>query len=109
MTIAGVLRIILWFDIVAFALLGLAYLRQRHMSVSQYLAWGIVALCVPVLGPFLVICQRPGQPHPDPFPSRALRLTMRAHLRDAMAQLPQARARVVRWARNRSQTHHSLY
>lgn len=57
---SGVLRTFLLLDIVALALLALFYLRQRRMSRVAFLAWGMVAVFVPVLGPFLVISRRPG-------------------------------------------------
>ncbi len=57
---AGVIRTILLVDIGAMALLSLFYLRQRRMSLSSYCCWGLLALMLPVLGPFLVIANRPG-------------------------------------------------
>ncbi len=57
---AGVIRTILLVDIGAMALLSLFYLRQRRMSLSSYCYWGLLALVIPVLGPFLVIARRPG-------------------------------------------------
>jgi integral membrane sensor domain MASE1 len=65
MTTAGVIRTILVVDIVAMALLAIFYLRQRRMSWAAYCWWSIVALVVPILGPFLVISNRPGEWHPD--------------------------------------------
>lgn len=58
---AGVIRTILLVDIVAMALLAIVYLRQRRMSWTAFLCWGLLAACVPVLGPFLVISNRPGE------------------------------------------------
>lgn len=60
-TTAGVIRTILLVDIVAMALLAMIYLRQRRMSGMAFLCWGVLALCVPVLGPFLVLSKRPGE------------------------------------------------
>jgi len=62
---AGVIRTILLVDIVAMALLALFYLRQRQMSWSSYCCWGLLAVIVPVLGPFLVIANRPGEWNPQ--------------------------------------------
>lgn len=62
---AGVIRSILLVDIIALALLSLIYLRQRRMSWLAYCCWGLIALLVPVLGPFLVISNRPGEWDPD--------------------------------------------
>lgn len=47
-------------------LLAVFYLRRRELSWWAYLAWGLVALLIPILGPFLVIASRPGRPrHAD--------------------------------------------
>ena len=35
-----------------------AQVRRRPLSLSQFIAWGIFALFVPALGPFLVILIR---------------------------------------------------
>ncbi len=61
----GVIRTILLVDIVAMALLSLIYLRQRRLSLQSYCFWGLLAMLVPVLGPFLVISNRPGQWDPE--------------------------------------------
>lgn len=57
----GVIRTILLVDIILLALLALFYLRQRRMSWSSYCCWGLLAILVPVLGPFLVVANRPGE------------------------------------------------
>ena len=43
------------------ALLAAFYLRRREMSTGAYLMWGLLALLVPLLGPFLVILNQPGR------------------------------------------------
>jgi len=55
-----VLRTMLWIDMGAILFLALYYLRQRNISWKAFCAWGSLALCVPFLGPFLVIYFRPG-------------------------------------------------
>jgi hypothetical protein len=52
----------------AIATLGLAlmYLRRRRMTSRAHALWGIFALLVPVLGPFLVIAAQPGGRRPRP-------------------------------------------
>jgi hypothetical protein len=77
MDTAGVIRSILLIDMVAMALLALFYLRQRRMSWVSLLGWGLLAILLPVLGPFLVMVTRPGEWHPDPFPSTQLRRQVR--------------------------------
>lgn len=42
-------------------LLAAFYLRRREMSTEAYVAWGLLALLVPLLGPFLVILNQPGR------------------------------------------------
>ena len=51
--------------------LALVYLRRRRMSTRAHALWGIFALLVPVLGPFLVIAVQPGRrPRPRPVGGR---------------------------------------
>jgi hypothetical protein len=47
------------------ALLALYFIRNRFLSLAEYIAWGLLAIFVPFLGPFLVILCKPGQKHPD--------------------------------------------
>jgi hypothetical protein len=42
------------------ALLAAFYLRQRDLTLYEYISWGMLILFVPLLGPFLVILSRPG-------------------------------------------------
>ena len=42
--------------------LAISYLVYRRCTVLEIVLWGALALCLPVLGPFLVIAARPG-PH----------------------------------------------
>ena len=58
------MRAFLVTGLMAMALLALVYLRQRRLSTSEYLLWGLLAVMVPLLGPFLVIWSRPGQRSP---------------------------------------------
>ncbi len=61
MSTAAVVRTILWVDIIGMSLFALLYLRQRRLSWWGYWGWGLLALLLPVLGPFLVIANRPGE------------------------------------------------
>lgn len=87
MDTAGVIRSILLIDMVALALLALFYLRQRRMSWMSLLGWGLLAVLLPVLGPFLVIATRPGEWHPDPFPSTQLRRQVRMYWQEILREL----------------------
>lgn len=77
MDTAGVIRIVLVVDIIAMALLAFFYLRQRRLPLISYCLWGLIVLLVPLFGPFLLIACRPGEWHPDPFPSSRLRQGIR--------------------------------
>jgi len=62
LTTAGVVRVLLGMGAMGMALMAIFYLRQRRMPFCEYLAWGLLAIFVPVFGPFWVICSHPGQP-----------------------------------------------
>jgi hypothetical protein len=59
---AGVMRVFLGLGVMGMALLAIFYLRQRRMPFHEYLAWGLLAICVPAFGPFWVIYVHPGRP-----------------------------------------------
>lgn len=60
MTTADVIRILLLLDILGMGLLGIYSLSRRQMNWTEYIAWGVFAVMIPVFGPFLVIALRPG-------------------------------------------------
>jgi len=64
MTAVDLLRALLLLDMVGIALLAIFYLRRRPLSWLAFLGWGLLAVLVPILGPFLVIAARPGVSHP---------------------------------------------
>jgi hypothetical protein len=64
-TTASVIRAILVVDSVAMALLALVFLRQRRMNWTAFVGWGLLAMCLPVLGPFLVLSRHPGEWNPN--------------------------------------------
>jgi hypothetical protein len=39
-----------------------AYLLRRRLTPGEWLFWGLVAVTLPVFGPFVVIAARPGLP-----------------------------------------------
>lgn len=59
---AVLMRVFLGLSVLGMALLAVFYLRQRRMSFREYLGWGLLAIFVPLLGPFWVIYMHPGQP-----------------------------------------------
>jgi hypothetical protein len=64
------MRFLLIASMVSMALLALFYLRTRVLAPVELLAWGLLAVLVPFLGPFLVILLKPGTPRRR-FPRRA--------------------------------------
>ena len=60
MNAADIMRALLIIDIVGSALLAIFYLRRRPISSLAFLGWGLLAVLLPVIGPFLVIAARPG-------------------------------------------------
>lgn len=100
---AGVIRTILLVDIVAMALLAMLYLRQRRMRWTALLGWGLLALCVPVLGPFLVLSNRPGEWDPSfSFSGEMRRLVSTA--RRILPELPDYQISRLDRARRRRKT-----
>jgi hypothetical protein len=65
MVTASMIRIILLIDIILMVLLALFFLRQRRMSWFSYCCWGLLAIGLPIIGPFLVIANRPGKWDPQ--------------------------------------------
>ena len=60
MTTADGIRLFLLLGVFGMAALAMFYLRRRDLDFMSYLAWGLLAILLPVLGPFLVIALRPG-------------------------------------------------
>lgn len=60
-TAADILRILLFICIIGMLVISVFYLRRRKMSRLAYLLWGLLALFLPVLGPYIVIAARPGE------------------------------------------------
>ncbi len=58
---ADTMRALLICCMAGMTLLAAFYLRRRELSTGAYLAWGLLALLVPLLGPFLVILNHPGR------------------------------------------------
>jgi hypothetical protein len=54
------MRILIVVCLIGMVLLAVFFLRTRRMTLSSYIAWGLLALLVPFLGPFLVILSHPG-------------------------------------------------
>ncbi len=61
---AETLRTLLVGFLFAMYLLAILYLRRRPLTWAQFASWGLFALLVPALGPFLTILARPGSRRP---------------------------------------------
>jgi hypothetical protein len=48
--------------LVAMSVLAMFSLRRRPLTLGQLTSWGLFALFIPALGPFLVILTRLGDP-----------------------------------------------
>ncbi len=59
---AASIRLLLVLCLTALYLLAMLFLRRRKLSFAAYALWGLFALLVPALGPFLVLLLRPGKP-----------------------------------------------
>lgn len=60
-TTADTLRLLLFICLIGMLVLAVLYLRRRKLSGLAYVMWGLLALFLPVLGPYLVIALRPGE------------------------------------------------
>jgi membrane-bound metal-dependent hydrolase YbcI (DUF457 family) len=58
---AVIMKAVLLVNILAMAFLAVFYLRRRQLGWAAYFFWGLLAIVLPVLGPFLVIASRPGR------------------------------------------------
>ena len=59
---ADTLRVSLLAVLFGMLLIAVLYLRQRKLSTLAYVLWGIFALLLPVIGPYLAIASQPGEP-----------------------------------------------
>lgn len=61
MNIPAILRFMLVFTALAMMVLALAYLQRKSMNWGVFLFWGLLAIGLPYIGPFMVIALRSGQ------------------------------------------------
>jgi len=59
---AEILRVLLFVVLFGMLMVAVLYLRQRKLSKLAYVLWGILALILPVVGPYIVIASQPGEP-----------------------------------------------
>jgi hypothetical protein len=58
------MRFLLLLCMIGILLIAVLFLRQRSLQFWLYLGWGLLAVCIPFIGPFLVLIERPGSPRP---------------------------------------------
>jgi membrane-bound metal-dependent hydrolase YbcI (DUF457 family) len=54
------LQVLLLLVILALYVLALFYLRRRGLNPARFAIWALLALFVPILGPFIVFAAQPG-------------------------------------------------
>jgi len=52
----------------AMVVLAAFYLRRRNLPPLAYAAWGLLAILIPIVGPFVVIWIRPGKQRAPVYP-----------------------------------------
>ena len=57
---ANLMRLSLTICFLSMAVLAAFFLRRRNLSLLEYALWGLIAILLPAVGPFLVIWMRPG-------------------------------------------------
>ncbi len=55
------MRFLLVLCLMGMALLAVLSLRQRKMPLAAYIGWGLLAVLLPLVGPFVVLLLRPGE------------------------------------------------
>jgi len=55
------MRLFLLLCLLGMELLAALFLSQRRLPFFAYLGWGLLAVLLPVVGPFLVILHKPGR------------------------------------------------
>ena len=64
-TATETLRTLLWLDLIGVALIALAALQHRRLSLARFTFWGLITICLPLVGPFLALLWgRPGPREP---------------------------------------------
>ena len=54
------MRFLLLVCMLSMVILAALYLRQRRLAPLAYAFWGLAAILIPVIGPFIVIWMKPG-------------------------------------------------
>ena len=62
----NLMRLLLLICMLSMVVLAAFYLRRRGLSTMAYVLWGLAAILIPIVGPFMVIWMRPGSHHTQP-------------------------------------------
>jgi hypothetical protein len=54
-------RWVILIGLLSIACLTCLYLRRRSLTPQAYLSWGLLAILLPLIGPFLVLLNKPGK------------------------------------------------
>ena len=65
---SDLMRLLLLACMLSMMALAALYLRRRALSPLAYMLWGLAAILIPLVGPFLVIWLKPGGNHPRSQP-----------------------------------------
>ncbi len=68
------MRLFLLLCLLGMELQAALFLSQRRLPFLAYLGWGLLAVLLPVVGPFLVILRRPGRRWPRRPRTRRVRI-----------------------------------
>jgi len=55
------MRLLLIICLLGMALMAVLSLRQRKMPAAAYIGWGLLAVLLPLIGPFVVLLVHPGE------------------------------------------------
>jgi energy-converting hydrogenase Eha subunit H len=61
---AQLMRFLMVICLLGMALLAILSLRQRKLPLGAYIGWGLIAILLPLIGPFIVLLIRPGESRP---------------------------------------------
>ena len=76
---AETMLIFLGLTVLGMCLLAVFFLCGRRMTLLEYLGWGLLAVILPLVGPFLVIVMAPGKPIPRVITRVTTRVITRTH------------------------------
>ena len=55
------MRSLLLICMLTMVILAVFFLRQRKLTHLDYVFWGLIAILIPIIGPFVVIWMKPGE------------------------------------------------